>query len=1115
MASGNPFVGPKPLTASQPLFGRAKEVRELSYLLTSDRIVLLHSPSGAGKSSLLSAKGGLIPRMSRNFEVCGPLRVSEQAPRPVANRFLWSIAHGIAPAIAEASEAPSLIECAKERDKEQDNLLLIFDQFEEVLTIDPANAAQKRAFFEEIGELLMNRWIWALFVLREDYLAPLDPYARMVPTHLNNRYRLDLLRKDRAQEAIEKTAAAASPARTFHAEAIRSLTESLSSVNIAQPDGNFSTEPGEYVEPLQLQLVCFDLWERLPEVETEISAEAVRNLGDVAKALQNFYDRTVETVGQSGRAQFLIRNWINEKLITNGRRDQVQYAETGERSEGLENALIGGMLRLLLLRREVRGNSVFVELSHDRLLEPVSKSNADWFESRLSEYEKRARLWEKEREAGLLYVDEDLKRAQEWRRVTQEPLIEIDLFLEACQARQRQIDQERKLYRLAIVLTVIALAATCFAVWQTIRAREAANIAAARQLLAIASGIDAGDSNLFADRALWTVASSRERLSSEGRAALTKILLELPRFQAEIEDSTVTATITMDFSPDGEVAAGVLGKKEVFWSKGDGTDVRRKAYIHDRNIRMVDVFSKDSIAFTDAKQIYFLDLATGRITRTLAIPRVRRLTVSPNGMWIAYAQGMETYLAPTDKPERRVKLSSPIHERSPVEVSVPERDSLRFNETSTGLAYRRGGSACVADVTSVSPATTAECKPVFHWDPFSANDSGGITVSEFRDPILSMQARGVDSWVGVLGSEEFRGLRVYDSEQNRVVARVPGFDGVLNPARPIVAANYGQSILFFRYETGPPPVNFTMPGDDLPAVVAMSGTRAVYLHEQKLHELDANSGQLIRALPLKLSTDAIHVSANGRYVFTYKRLTESEAKTTNRDGLRAELVDLQLGASRVVPLPAKDMLISGHGWDADQWAVSSDGKHLIGRLEEGKGLRMFQTETGAAVWASDLIQSTAIGPAWDEVNRRVAFEDAGRLTVLDVTGTPRAVASKFLSKHEPASVLAFRPDGKLLAVAYGSDGVRFFETKNFEEVAQVPVRQGEPVSLGFDSQGNAVVIVSSDRWFIQKIPVSEVVPMIDEICSRLQFTLGEGEWRDRAPNLPYRNPCPALPPSPY
>src|SRR5688572_29886531 len=70
----NPFVGPRPIEKGEPFFGREREVRELADLLVAERIVLLHSPSGAGKSSLIEA--ALKPALvGRHFEALPSVRV--------------------------------------------------------------------------------------------------------------------------------------------------------------------------------------------------------------------------------------------------------------------------------------------------------------------------------------------------------------------------------------------------------------------------------------------------------------------------------------------------------------------------------------------------------------------------------------------------------------------------------------------------------------------------------------------------------------------------------------------------------------------------------------------------------------------------------------------------------------------------------------------------------------------------------------------------------------------------------------------------------------------------------------------------------------------------------
>src|SRR5262245_56419237 len=64
-----PFVGPRSFRLGEPLFGRDQEVRRLLNLLIAERIVLMFSPSGAGKTSLIQARLILALREEEFFDL--------------------------------------------------------------------------------------------------------------------------------------------------------------------------------------------------------------------------------------------------------------------------------------------------------------------------------------------------------------------------------------------------------------------------------------------------------------------------------------------------------------------------------------------------------------------------------------------------------------------------------------------------------------------------------------------------------------------------------------------------------------------------------------------------------------------------------------------------------------------------------------------------------------------------------------------------------------------------------------------------------------------------------------------------------------------------------------
>jgi hypothetical protein len=88
----NPFVGPRAFQQGEPIYGREHEIPQLRDLLIAERIVLLYSPSGAGKTSLIQA--GLVPELEDNaFDVLPVARIGLDpgGDRRVRNRYLASL----------------------------------------------------------------------------------------------------------------------------------------------------------------------------------------------------------------------------------------------------------------------------------------------------------------------------------------------------------------------------------------------------------------------------------------------------------------------------------------------------------------------------------------------------------------------------------------------------------------------------------------------------------------------------------------------------------------------------------------------------------------------------------------------------------------------------------------------------------------------------------------------------------------------------------------------------------------------------------------------------------------------------------------------------------------
>jgi WD40 repeat protein len=452
----NPFVGPRPILPGEPLFGRDREVSALRNLLVAERIVALYSPSGAGKTSLVQA--GLVPKMQESdFHVLPVIRVNQP---PIAgngsgpNRYLESALRSLdeplsggeqrgAADLADLRLAEYLAKRQKSADAPETDLL-IFDQFEEILTLDPTDKETKTEFFTQLAEALRGDDRWALFSFREDHLAGLEPFLPFIPTRLTTSFRLEFLSREAAVLAIQATAGTGGV--DFTKEAAEQLVTDLSRVRVQQPDRSIEERPGPDVEPVQLQVVCHRLWNQLSDDRNQIDLALVKAQGDVSDALGGFYAESVAAVAQrTGLPERDLRAWFDEHLITKqGIRGQVLWEST--QSTGLSDEAIRELINLHLVRAELRRGATWLELAHDRLIDPVRGNNDAWYQVNLSALQQQARLWQSQgRAPGFLLNGEALTQAEQWAADHPDSLTAIDrAFLEESQDQRKLQDAERR-----------------------------------------------------------------------------------------------------------------------------------------------------------------------------------------------------------------------------------------------------------------------------------------------------------------------------------------------------------------------------------------------------------------------------------------------------------------------------------------------------------------------------------------------------------------------------------------------------------------------------------------------------------------------------------------------
>jgi hypothetical protein len=430
MNRSNPYIGPKAFQRgdSYMFCGRDFQIQKLLNLLISEQVLLLHAPSGAGKTSLINK--AVIPQLEeKKFWVAPVMRVSRLLPGEmlrqieVKNRYVFSAllalerfredaaeAYQLTPAeLARLQElagmtfldylkqvSPKPVDAAAETNERtsqteenakrtRPKVVLIFDQFEEILTVDPTDHDDKVEFFRQVGDALFTEHYWALFSMREDNAASLGSLVRQLPTRLETRFRLELLTTDRAEEVIRKPAE--SQGVKFDSDAVQKLIGDLRTVKAQNLEGQTEEKLGEFVEPMQLQVVCYRLWENLDLSKNtnkqEITLADLKNT-HVNEALAEFYEDCLQDVSRlGGKTEEEIRQWIEEELITPGETRGMVFMER-TMAAGMPKPIVEKLATRHLLRGEYRAGAHWYELTHDRFIGPIKESNRPWAALRIA-----------------------------------------------------------------------------------------------------------------------------------------------------------------------------------------------------------------------------------------------------------------------------------------------------------------------------------------------------------------------------------------------------------------------------------------------------------------------------------------------------------------------------------------------------------------------------------------------------------------------------------------------------------------------------------------------------------------------------------------------------------
>ena len=365
-------------------FGRQAEAQELYLRILSVTLLVHFGRSGLGKTSLLLA--GVFPQLRQKPLL--PVLVRLNEPK---ERLVDAVARGMREACAHEgldddvpAEATELWELVASTMLWRDGLLLtpvlVFDQFEEVFTL--RSPEFRTALAVELAALASGipparaglpagppkpPPAKLVISLREDFLGPLEEFSRALPGLFRERLRLEPMRADAAREAIVKPAAllAMQGAVPYQVPPFR-YDDALLDRMVHDLRGSSGV-----IEPFQLQLLCRHA-ERIAgehcahgRTDVVLTLADFTGRNDFATVLRDFYRHCIASLPwrRRGPAKRLCQDGL---LDAEGHRLMLDVGQIRDGFD-VDACTLDALEAQRLLRRERRLESVFYEISHDRL----------------------------------------------------------------------------------------------------------------------------------------------------------------------------------------------------------------------------------------------------------------------------------------------------------------------------------------------------------------------------------------------------------------------------------------------------------------------------------------------------------------------------------------------------------------------------------------------------------------------------------------------------------------------------------------------------------------------------------------------------------------------------
>lgn len=441
----NPWLGLQSYQEGEVIYGRDEDICDLTQSVLNDTNTLLYGKSGIGKSSILNA--GVVPSARRNGYVPVQIRLSHKETESYLSQIHTAILQTLekkngsikvmldrqnpgGECIYEYFHRHTFLNVAGQRMK----LLIIFDQFEEIFTLQD-NEQIKRQFFAELAdqlndvmpaalqkdaveasetqevvdlsseaslddlfgdfdfgskadtvEYIDDNDIHLVFTIREDFLSEFEYYTSSIPSLKQNRYGLRPINEEQAAQIIMLPQPG-----LISKEVAKLIIEKVTGRTDFDLDGLPEIEVDSAVLSLYLN--------RLYDAKTSptITRELVEEKG--GEIISDFYHDAISSISESSV------EYLEDKLLNGqGRRDNIIIFDAINDGNVTEEELHLLCNKKKILRRFNYAGDLRIEFVHD-ILCPVVKQHKDARalrkqqeeEQRIQEEEKRRFMEEEQR----------------------------------------------------------------------------------------------------------------------------------------------------------------------------------------------------------------------------------------------------------------------------------------------------------------------------------------------------------------------------------------------------------------------------------------------------------------------------------------------------------------------------------------------------------------------------------------------------------------------------------------------------------------------------------------------------------------------------------------------